>query len=577
MLVVHSPQKQSSAAADDASEFHSQPLDSQSGAKEPSGGASRSAAAGSKTAAAQPPKSQQARRQLLLPDQHRASNSRGGAQQQDATARGRKGRQSATGAPAAGAEGGGSQTRSRSAAARLATEAAASSSQQQEQQQQQQQQQAAVTADESLGTAAADAATEQQQQQQQQGEGVQSPLREVLEGLWQREEGEVQPSMAQLAEAVWVVGQAALTAKGDCLAFQQQMEQVHKRQGELNQQLKKLLAMPGLQQQPTAAGAVAAASAEAEGLSSGIASMQQQLNAVQQKAEEGGTFLQRAGLGGEDAADKLKTALDAGSEASMKVSNLQTAHGILQGRVNGHDSELQRLKDQLARLEQQQRQQQQQQHNPPALEGAEIVVWAPADPGMADKIAATLTAAARLSKGSVQYVACKFQRRSNSAGSKDSSSSGGNGGGAGSSAAAAAASAAAAAAAGGGSRRKEPLALYVVRLASSSLVPTVLGGRTRLFLRQQGAPMWLDCMLTPEERRQRKQQQSVARELRAKGVQTRWRGHILEERRQRAGGRFQWVQVPPPPPPPSSPPPPLPSPERGPAATDGMAGDVGAS
>ena len=575
MLVVHSLQKPSSAAADDASEFHSQPLDSQSGAKEPSGGASRSAAAGSKTAAAQPPKSQQARRQLLLPDQHRASNSRGGAQQQDATARGRKGRQSATGAPAAGAEGGGSQTRSRSAAARLATEAAASSSQQQEQQQQQQQQQAAVTADESLGTAAADAATEQQQQQQQQqGEGVQSPLREVLEGLWQREEGEVQPSMAQLAEAVWVVGQAALTAKGDCLAFQQQMEQVHKRQGELNQQLKKLLAMPGLQQQPTAAGAVAAASAEAEGLSSSIASMQQQLNAVQQKAEEGGTFLQRAGLGGEDAADKLKTALDAGSEASMKVSNLQTAHGILQGRVNGHDSELQRLKDQLARLEQQQRQQQQQQqHNPPALEGAEIVVWAPADPGMADKIAATLTAAARLSKGSVQYVACKFQRRSSSSssgGGRDSSSSGGNSSVAGS-------SAAAAAAAGGGSRRKEPLALYVVRLASSSLVPTVLGGRTRLFLRQQGAPMWLDRVLTPEERQQRKQQQSVARELRAKGVQTRWRGHILEERTQRAAGRYQWVQVPPPPPLPSSPPPPLPSPERGPAATDGMAGDVGAS
>jgi hypothetical protein len=229
------------------------------------------------------------------------------------------------------------------------------------------------------------------------------------------------------------------------------------------------------------------------------------------------------------------------------------------------------LKEQLAQLEQQQ---QQRQHNTRAPEGAEIVVWAPADPGMADKIAATLTAAARLSKGSVQYVACKFQRRSSSSsssgGGRDSSSSGGNSSVAGS-------SAAAAAAAGGGSRRKEPLALYVVRLASSSLVPTVLGGRTRLFLRQQGAPMWLDRVLTPEERQQRKQQQSVARELRAKGVQTRWRGHILEERTQRAAGRYQWVQVPPPPPLPSSPPPPLPSSPMGPAATDGMAGDVGAS
>jgi hypothetical protein len=196
------------------------------------------------------------------------------------------------------------------------------------------------------------------------------------------------------------------------------------------------------------------------------------------------------------------------------------------------------------------------------------VVWAPADQGMEDRIAATLMAAARLSKGSVQYVACKFQRRSSAGG--NGSGSGGDGSGAGSSAAAAAA--------GGGSRKKEPLALYVVRLASSSLVPTVLGGRTRLFLRQQGAPMWLDKVLTLEERLVRKQQQSVARELRAKGVQTRWRGHILEERKERARGRFQWVQVPPPPPLPSSPPPPSPpSSPRGPTATDGMAGDVGAS
>jgi predicted nucleic acid-binding Zn-ribbon protein len=393
----------------------------------------------------------------------------------------------------------------------------------------------------------------------------------VLDGLRQREEGEVQPPNAQLAEALWVVGNALLTNQGDCLAIQEQVEQLTKQVGLFNQQLRK-----ALQEQPTAAGAVAAASAEAEGLSSSLASMQQQLNAVKQTADEASAFLQRAGLGREASAEKLKAALDEGSEASMKVSHLETAHGSLQGRVNSHDSELQRLKDQLARLEQQQQrqqqqQQQQQQHNPRAPEGAEIVVWAPADQGMEDRIAATLMAAARLSKGSVQYVACKFQRRSSAGG--NGSGSGGDGSGAGSSAAAAAA-----AAAGGGSRKKEPLALYVVRLASSSLVPTVLGGRTRLFLRQQGAPMWLDKVLTLEERLVRKQQQSVARELRAKGVQTRWRGHILEERKERARGRFQWVQVPPPPPLPSSPPPPSPpSSPRGPTATDGMAGDVGAS
>jgi hypothetical protein len=386
----------------------------------------------------------------------------------------------------------------------------------------------------------------------------------------QPEEGEVRPSLDQMAEAVVALGGAMLNAQGDCLALQQGLDQVCAQQQAVVQQLKKLEALPGLQQHPTAAGAVAATNAVAERLSTSIASMQKQLDAAQQKVNEVGTFLQRAGLGGEHAAAELKSALDAGSEASMKVSSLETAQGILQGRANGHDNELRSLKEQLARLEQQQQRQQQQQ-GLRATEGAEIVVWAPAEQGMADKIAATLTSAARLSKGSVQYVACKFQRSSGSSGGRDGSSSGGSGSGAGSSAAAAAA--------GGGSRRKEPLALYVVRLASSSLVPTVLGGRTRLFLRQQQAPMWLDKVLTPEERQQRKQQQSMARELRAKGVQTRWRGHILEERKQRAAGRYQWVQVPPPPPPPGSRPPGSPpaSPLKGPAAARGPAGDVGAS
>ena len=369
----------------------------------------------------------------------------------------------------------------------------------------------------------------------------------------------MQPSAAQLAEVLLALGQATLAVQGDCLAIQQQADKVADQQQALMQQLKRVEALPGLQQHPTAAGAVTESGAVTAGINSSIDSMQEQLNAVQRTVREVDTFLQRAGLGGEDAAVELKTSLNAGSEASMQVSSLKTAHGILQVRANGHDAELRRLKEQLARLEQQQ--QQQQQHNPRAPEGAEIVVWAPADTGMADKIAATLTAAARLSKGSVQYVACKFQRRSSSSSGGGGSSSGGAGG------------SAAAAAAGGGGRRKEPLALYVVRLASSSLVPTVLGGRTRLFLRQQQAPMWLDKVLTPEERQQRKQQQAVARELRAKGVQTRWRGHILEEKQQRAGGKFQWAQVPPPPPPPSPPP----SPVRGAAATDGMAGDVGAS
>jgi hypothetical protein len=501
----------------------------------------------------QPKGPQQARRKLLLADQGQPGTSHAGTkQQQDAPARGRTAaRSSADAEHTAGAIR--SRTRSHSAAARLADAAATSAAVQQQKQKQQ-----PAAAGGSPGSAAAPAAAQQRPQQQQQQKGGLRSLRDVLDGMRLREEGEVQP---RGDEALLVVGEAVLTVQGDCLAIQQQMEHITRQLGELLQQSKKQQVTLGPQQRPAADGAAT------EGLCSSVARLQEQVGTMQQTVNEVGAFMQQAGFSEAGAAARLKAALNEGCEASMKVSNLGTAHGVLQARANGHDSELQRLNDKIARLEQQQ----QQQRDPRAPEGAEIVVWAPADSGMADQIATTLTAAARLSQGSVQYVACRFQRRSSGGGNRDSSSPGGDGGGASSSAAAAAA------AAGGGSRNKEPLALYVVRLASPSLVPTVLGGRTRLFLRQQGAPMWLDRVLTPEERRVRKQLQSVARELRAKGVQTRWCGHVLEEKQRRAAGRYQWVQVPPPPPLPSSPPPPPPSSSRGLTATNGRVTAVGAS
>jgi hypothetical protein len=78
-------------------------------------------------------------------------------------------------------------------AAQPATKAATSSSQQQQQQQKQQ----PAAAGGSLGPAAAAAANQQPEQQQQQQEGELRPLRDVLDRLRQREEGEVQPWMAE--------------------------------------------------------------------------------------------------------------------------------------------------------------------------------------------------------------------------------------------------------------------------------------------------------------------------------------------------------------------------------------------
>jgi hypothetical protein len=94
------------------------------------------------------------------------------------------------------------------------------------------------------------------------------------------------------------------------------------------------------------------------------------------------------------------------------------------------------------------------------------------------------------------------------------------------------------------------MTLYTLILADSRLVPVVLGGRCRLGLSRDGAPIWVEAALTPEERRQRKRMAPVAKQLRAAGVKTRWRGAVLEELGQPQGrGRKGWRQVALPPPP----------------------------
>jgi hypothetical protein len=265
-------------------------------------------------------------------------------------------------------------------------------------------------------------------------------------------------------------------------------------------------------------------------------------------------YLEKAGLTRGDTAQQLLAAANRVSTAEILEQRVQD----LEAGATTAGVTAEAFADRLKRLEQQ------------AAAGSthgEVLVWAPT--GMADTIRSTLTAAAGLSQNSILFVQEKLQPRPR--GSNGDSSSGGAPGGSGRGEAGR--SDRPAVSSGTGSSR-QPRSMYLVRLVSSSLVPTVLGGRTRLALARQNAPMWLDRVLTEEERRERRQLVPVARELRAKGVKTRWRGHILEQLQQRSAGRQQWerVQV-------SAerfPLPPL-SPPRGPAATGVPGSDADAS
>ena len=100
---------------------------------------------------------------------------------------------------------------------------------------------------------------------------------------------------------------------------------------------------------------------------------------------------------------------------------------------------------------------------------------------------------------------------------------------------------------GGEGRGRTPTALYSVTLISQRFEGTVLGGRTRKVLAHKRVPVWVEQRLSAEERQVRKRLVPLARQLRADGLRTRWRGAVLEQLVQRGGGRRQWERVPPPP------------------------------
>ena len=88
------------------------------------------------------------------------------------------------------------------------------------------------------------------------------------------------------------------------------------------------------------------------------------------------------------------------------------------------------------------------------------------------------------------------------------------------------------------------MALYRVLLRSPQLEEVVLGGRTRMALARQGAPVYVEQLLSESERAQRRALGPEARRLRAEGVKVRWKGAVLEKKvRPSGGGRHRWEQV----------------------------------
>lgn len=89
------------------------------------------------------------------------------------------------------------------------------------------------------------------------------------------------------------------------------------------------------------------------------------------------------------------------------------------------------------------------------------------------------------------------------------------------------------------------MALYKVLLRCPELERTILGGRTRNGLAQQRLQVFVDKVLTEEERAQRRAMMPAARRLRAEGKQVRWVGAQLEVLIRQPGdrkGRWERVQ-----------------------------------
>jgi hypothetical protein len=91
------------------------------------------------------------------------------------------------------------------------------------------------------------------------------------------------------------------------------------------------------------------------------------------------------------------------------------------------------------------------------------------------------------------------------------------------------------------------MCLWEVTLKDADLLGNMLGGGIRSNLRQAGHSIYVDAVLSAEERQQRKAMQQLRRELQQQGVRTRWcKATLMSWRWGGADGRRgSWEEVPP--------------------------------
>jgi hypothetical protein len=88
------------------------------------------------------------------------------------------------------------------------------------------------------------------------------------------------------------------------------------------------------------------------------------------------------------------------------------------------------------------------------------------------------------------------------------------------------------------------MALFKVVRRSKDLEITVLGGRTRSSLAHRRHPVYVEKLLTEEERAQRRALTPTAKRLKAKGKRVRWVGAVLEVQvPSPGGGKGRWEKV----------------------------------
>ena len=236
-----------------------------------------------------------------------------------------------------------------------------------------------------------------------------------------------------------------------------------------------------------------------------IADLRQQLAAI--------------GVSSEATAATVKQTLEQAATAYMQLTTASNSVKELGQQTAGLAADYNALKRNVDQVLQWQQRHTQQQHR---AEGA-LMVYAPAD-WVADRVGDVVCSAAHVSQRSVVSVVQVWAPRPQQlrAGVAAAAAAGGGGG----------AAAAGSSRAGGASNSgagKQPLALWRLTVCDASLVATMLGGRTRGNLRRRSLPVYVEAVLSDEERQQRKALQAVRRQLVADKVRTRWQGAVLQQ------------------------------------------------